>query len=326
MNTELPRLKIAAVGDLTLDLVFHGTAELPIWGREVEVEELDERLGGNLGNLAVAAASLPLDLLCMGPVGADARGEAIVARLREIGLTTDHVRRLRSSQTSLTAAFIRADGERAFVTFPGVLRDLSTDLVKAVGTPSDAVFLTGWCQPPRLSADVLLRHIAELRNQGRPIALDLAWHASSWHPQARLTDVLAQVDHLLLNEEELKAISGEAGLHAGLAALARQLGETRGAIVVKLGAKGAAALAHGAGIIEVPAEPVDVLDSVGAGDAFNAAYLYSTLALGLSTRRSLDFAVVFSSRYLELRPRASTIDLTDVWAAIARRERLAADG
>src|SRR5690625_7324841 len=90
-----------------------------------------------------------------------------------------------------------------------------------------------------------------------------------------LGEVLEHVDLLGGGPEELAALAPDVAQedHRGLLeALAREGRQ----VVVKLGADGAAALAGGP-IVEAPAHRVEVLDTVGAGDAFVAGYLSAQL-------------------------------------------------
>jgi len=88
-----------------------------------------------------------------------------------------------------------------------------------------------------------------------------------------LQQVLAQVDVFLPNEVELDGITGEQDPVAGIRAL--QNGRTL--TVAKLGAHGALALKNGEPV-HVPAPAVEPVDLTGAGDCFNAGFLYGHLA------------------------------------------------
>jgi len=85
---------------------------------------------------------------------------------------------------------------------------------------------------------------------------------------------LADADIVLANEDEACLLAGTDDPLAAGAALADRVGQ----VVVKLGAGGAAWFAAGADPATVPAEPVVVVDTTGAGDAFAAGFLPAWLA------------------------------------------------
>ncbi|MCS6907462.1 MAG: PfkB family carbohydrate kinase [Anaerolineales bacterium] len=102
-------------------------------------------------------------------------------------------------------------------------------------------------------------------------------------------DLIAQVDIFLPNEQEALAIASAAHLPQAL----DLLGQRCPIIVVKLGEEGAIARCDNETVV-VPALPVQVVDTVGAGDSFNAGFLYGYLA-GFPLRKSLELAVVYGS-------------------------------
>jgi 2-dehydro-3-deoxygluconokinase len=81
------------------------------------------------------------------------------------------------------------------------------------------------------------------------------------------------IDHLLLNATEASLITGESD-HLRAARQLQAAGPS--VVVVKRGSEGAVAVAEGS-VLTVSAYPVDAVDSVGAGDAFNAGWIFSQI-------------------------------------------------
>jgi ribokinase len=111
-------------------------------------------------------------------------------------------------------------------------------------------------------------------------------------PAAPLTPALAEVtDWLVPNELELVALAATVGVEvddgvddaATLRAIASAF---RSRVVVTLGERGAALLASDGGLVGVPAEMVEAVDTTGAGDAFVGAFVYG-LAVGLPEERAV---------------------------------------
>jgi len=87
-----------------------------------------------------------------------------------------------------------------------------------------------------------------------------------------LKDTLREVDLFFPNEVELRGITGTDDVREGLKSL--ENGRTR--TIAKLGPRGAAALVDDA-VVEVAAFPVEPVDTTGAGDSFDAGFLFAWL-------------------------------------------------
>ena len=114
---------------------------------------------------------------------------------------------------------------------------------------------------------------------GTRIVFDTNYRPAGWPDAAtareRMDDVLARTTLALPTLDDEQALHGDRDAEATLERLAR-LGVEE--IAVKLGADGALVLADGS-VEHVPAEPdVEVVDTTGAGDAFDAGYLHGRLA------------------------------------------------
>ena len=110
------------------------------------------------------------------------------------------------------------------------------------------------------------------------IALDTGWPPSGWTAGRKVEAKrwLARSRYALFNEVEACAITEtddvEAAANAMLGLMSRQHAE----VIVKRGPNGAIGACRAAGIVRVPAEDVVVVDTIGAGDAFNAGFLFAT--------------------------------------------------
>ncbi len=125
-----------------------------------------------------------------------------------------------------------------------------------------------------LLVPALRTHAAELckqaRARGATVLLDTGWPPEGWTEEVRqeLNDLLENRDYFLPNREELAGLTGETDVEAGLKQLPADL-----QTVVKLGDNGAGVL-EAKTFINLSAPSVTVADTVGAGDTFNAAFVY----------------------------------------------------
>ena len=183
---------------------------------------------------------------------------------------------------------VLSDGDRAMITSRGALDELEASAVPAaLVAASRHVHASSFFLQPRLAPG--LRGLFEAaRAAGAGTSLDLNWDpAERW--QDGLTEVLPLVDILFVNAAEAAAVSG-----APDPAVAATVLAARGPLpVIKLGAAGA--LAHdGCRLVRVDAPVVDVVDTVGAGDTFDAGFLCGRLS-GWTVGRSLVLGVVCGS-------------------------------
>ena len=235
---------LAAVGDNCIDHIVHARD-----GREVRL------VGGNALNVAVQARRAGLGASYFGAVGADEDGARVRRALRREGVDDEGLV-VRPGVTSVTRIDVRPDGERIIAAEDfGVCRGYAPgpgDM--AVLLRADHVHL-GWID----DAGALRERLAA---EGRSVSQDLSVNA----------------DPASLGVEGLAIAFGSCPGPVGLAeALARDW-LARGArmAVVTRGAEGALVFA-GQGRWEIAAEPVDPVDTTGAGDAFIAGFLAAWL-------------------------------------------------
>jgi sugar/nucleoside kinase (ribokinase family) len=131
--------------------------------------------------------------------------------------------------------------------------------------------------------------LAAARRRGMTVSLD-AWDGPRFHSERPLPEVLADADVVFANETEAAAITGETRPERAL----KRLAEHGGCAVIRRGAEGAIGAA-GDEVCTVAAESVGVVDTTGAGDAFNAGFLRGWLA-GVGLEASLTLGAICGSR------------------------------
>jgi len=116
--------------------------------------------------------------------------------------------------------------------------------------------------------------IAMAKDQGLTVSLDPSWDDQLIRPDSGFFETCSGIDLFLPNVEEGKALTGETSAEAIL----RHLQTHFPLVVLKRGEHGAMA-SRASTCISAEALPVDVVDTTGAGDAFNAGFLHSWLAM-----------------------------------------------
>ncbi len=233
-------MTLVVLGDLMVDVVTRIAGPLAR-GSDTPARVTMEG-GGSAANVAAWAASLgtPVALVCR--IGDDHRGQRAVAELRQAGVDV-HTTVDPERPTGTCVVLVEPDGERTMLPDPG-----ANDGPLGSVPGGRHLHVVGYAlvrEGPRASALAAIEHA---RAAGMTVSVD----PSSWallYPGA-----IPEVDLLLPNEDE-----------AELAGAAPE-------VVTKLGPAGAR-WSDGSETITVPAEPVDVIDTTGAGDAFAAGYL-----------------------------------------------------
>ncbi|MCC6804141.1 MAG: carbohydrate kinase family protein [Anaerolineae bacterium] len=277
--------RILVAGELNADMVMSGLPSLPVLGRELVGTGFTMAMGSSSAITAARLAALgkadpdyAVDFV--GLIGDDDIGRFVESRLRGFGVHTDHVQTV-SLPTGVTIALTYAR-DRAFVTYPGAM----TAFDGAALTPEllsrfdhlhvGSFFLQTSLQPH------LARIFEMARAQGVTTSLDVGWDPTEvWLNNPYLAPALAQVDDFLPNEDEAAALAPD------IETLRRLV---RGTLIVKRGAKGTSAYADT--VTAVPALTVAVVDTTGAGDAFNAGYIYARRIRGEPLALALRFAIV----------------------------------
>lgn len=275
--------RILVVGELNVDMIVSGLPTLPELGREMIASDLRVVLGGSSAICAAGLARLGAEVNFLGKVGEDDYGDFIVEELRLLDVGVDHVIRDGSIRTGMTISLTYPD-DRALVTYLGCIAALRReDIDLSILSHHEhlhvgSYFLQKGLQPglPEL--------FRQAREENVTVSLDTGYDPyETWGGQ-ELLSLLDLVDIFLPNEEEAQAIARTRGAESALQKLAR----SAGLVVVKRGASGALA-EQGDRLVHSPAFEVDTVDTTGAGDSFNAGFIFAYVGQGESLRDSLRF-------------------------------------
>lgn len=264
-------LDLVVLGDCNPDLVVTGAAEPEFGQVERLVDDARLVIGGSAAITACGAARLGLRTGLVGVVGADYLGRFMRESLAERGVDVTGLSVDAERPTGISVVLVRED-DRAILTAPGTISELSSDAVDRVAL-RDArhLHVSSFFLQDRLRDD-LPSLLAEVRAAGSTVSMDPNWDPrEEWN--GGLLETLPGMDILFANAEEVRRIAAENQVEAA----ARKLSESGPLVVVKRGGDGAFAVS-GAEVIRAPALRVDVADTVGAGDSFNAGFLAAFLS------------------------------------------------
>lgn len=271
--------KIVVLGSFNMDLVAY-IPRFPRPGESILGSKYLSNPGGKGSNQAVAAARLGADVTYVGRIGTDAFGDQAMLMWENEQIHTRYVVHDRKNATGVSLIYVAENGsDNTIACVPGANMALSRMDVDAA---AEAV----------ARADVVL---AQLENPLETTAFALKLGRMSGArtvlnpaPAAPvLPELLASADFITPNQTELELLTG--GPYNDPAAAARQLmADDRQTVIVTLSDKGALIVTRDTEE-HIPAFPVEVVDSTGAGDAFNAG-LSVALAEGRDTVDAVRFA------------------------------------
>ncbi len=283
------------LGDLAIDVVVVPARPLE---RGTDVPgRVGFRQGGSAATTARWLARLGARTTLICAVGRDAPGRALVALLRDEGLTV-HAVRVAAARTGRIAVLVDAEGERSFVADRAAADALSPEHLRAswlVG--AELLHLPAYSLLGEPLGQAGLEAARLARAAGALVSLDLA----SAGPLLEQGRDAARAAIRAVGPAVLFATATEAEALLDARPLDELLGLAPVA-VVKRGAKGATVLAReGRGRLrfEVATRPVESPDSIGAGDAFDAGFLVAWLAerrAGTSAARGLQRSALAGHR------------------------------
>jgi len=277
---------VLVVGELNVDIILSGLNAFPAPGKEVLAGEMAVVLGSSSAICAAGLARLGASVTFVGVVGTDDYGEFVLRELTRLGVGVEGVRRDPTVRTGATVSIVYG-GDRALVTFLGSIaalrgEDVPLDLLDHHRhLHISSYYLQKGLQPglPDLFREATAR--------GLTTSLDTGFDPEERWQREDVLALLAWVDFFFPNEEEARALADVADVTEAARLLARH---ARRWVVVKRGAEGALACSRDGRCVAVPAFPVEVVDTTGAGDSFNAGFLFAHLVEGRPLEEALAFA------------------------------------
>jgi sugar/nucleoside kinase (ribokinase family) len=275
------RPRLLTIGDLTLDIVVAQSARIES-GTDVPAR-ISFRAGGSAANTARAFARLGGAATFVGAVGDDRLGALLGAALKRDGVRVALARN--KGHTARLVVSLAPTGERSFLTDRGTADSLRWGMsLAALLKATDALHLPAYSLLKAPLADTALRAARVAHAAGAIVAVDLASRRpllAGGSVAARATIAAVKCEVLFANRDEAAALVGPRNLP--------QLLELAPIVVIKAGAAGCSVLWRDVEM-EIAARPFKVTDTTGAGDGFDAGFLFSLISTGraLGELRRLD--------------------------------------
>ena len=267
-------MSVVVIGDANVDMEIvlprgthhetHGNPEPRLFG------------GGSAANTAAALARLEVGCRFVGTVGDDSYGRFAVASLAEAGVDTSGVESTESAPTVMVIVVVPLDGERLIYVWPptgGAQAELSIEAAEFSVSGAEWLHVSGLSLRMPPAREAVLAAMKRARASGIPVSFDLNLRLENWGWDAGFRSVVEEA------VERADVVMGAAvdeivplvGLESPVAAAIALAGDDR-LVIARLGSDGAFACFRDQ-TVRQPGFPVDVVDTVGAGDAFNAGFI-----------------------------------------------------
>ncbi len=263
---------IVVLGDANPDLVLSGDQVEPAFGQaERLVEGAELVIGGSGAIFACGVARLGLRVAFAAVVGNDIFGRFMCEELEARGVDTSAVTVLPDRATGITVVLSGPD-DRAMLTFPGTIGDLRGSLIdQELLQRTRHIHVSSYFLQRSLTPE-LPALFREARAGKATTSIDPNWDPSGLWDDG-LVGLLPEVDVFLPNEMEALSLARISTLEDAIARFRSAGART---VVVKTAEQGVIG-AEASELVDVPAFPLHVVDSTGAGDSFDAGFLAAYL-------------------------------------------------
>jgi len=265
---------IFSIGNTCLDIILMHTNQLPKWSTEQFFKKTQWRSAGQGANFAIATASLGHPTCLVSNLGSDEISTRILADLQRMKLLDLKLLERTENATGFTVSVVRSDGERLFLTFLGHQNDFSLlhnkpRILQSL-QKNDIIHISGYYMLPNLWNE-LPALVSQFKHRGAKISFDPGWPPSGFNRTERkdLRVVLPDVDYFEPNEIELQAMTRKRSVSSAVKEIRRICD---GVIALKRGSRGSIVFSENT-VITTRAFRVRAVDSTGAGDVFDAAFL-----------------------------------------------------
>lgn len=274
---------ILVAGEINPDLILSGNITPEFGQVEKLVDSAALTIGSSSAIFACGAARLGLNVAFIGVCADDLFGRFMLDEMQKRNVDIGNVIISAIGSTGLSVILNR-DSDRAILTHPGLMpalqaSDIADSLLKQARHLHVASYFLQTHLQPGLPA-----LFERARSFGMTTSLDTNYDPSEkW---SGFDELLAATSIFLPNEKEAISLTGAGNVHEAAASLQSQVE----AAAIKMGKDGALGIFKGQRV-EVKSIPVNVVDTVGAGDSFDAGFLYGFLR-GWDLERSLRLACV----------------------------------
>jgi len=266
MSTK--KIDVIVIGELNIDLILNSIDSFPEMGKEKIAKKMTLTLGSSSAIFASNLSALGARVAFIGKIGNDAFGNVVKESLIAKNVNCDYL--INSDEWNTGATIVlNYDEDRAMVTYSGAMEHLTlNDISDEALSSAKHLHFSSYFLQPKMQPDTA-RLFKKAKDKGLTTSLDIQWDPSEkW--DFNYKEVLPYVDVFLPNEQEALLLTNENTLDNAI----NKLTPFAKHIVVKLGSKGSFLACNGKNIFKKSFLNNNVVDSIGAGDSFNAGFIF----------------------------------------------------
>ncbi|MCP4741121.1 MAG: sugar kinase [Actinomycetales bacterium] len=284
-------VQIASIGVHIIDVLGRPVSEIPPGQNIALIDEIRVTVAGTAGGTAVDLAKLGADVSSMGATGDDELGKVMRGILERYGIDSSGMRTHTDVPTSATMLPIRPNGERPALHVMGANAVLSAkDIDLSALGAFDVVHVGGTFLMPAFDGPDAALVLAAAKEQGATTTMDVLGVQKDGMADI-LRPCMPYLDYFMPNIEEAEMVSS-LSTRSDLAGFFLDMGATT--VILKMGDQGASIHRVGEAELRVPAFAVEVVDTTGCGDAFDAGFMLTT-AMGWDVEQAACFGAACGS-------------------------------
>ncbi len=262
--------RIFVVGDLNLDILCK-IRELADFNEEADISNLKFSLGGNASNLGYAAASLGLDVELLSAIGKDFSTSFLKNYLKRANVKLNLINS--KGLNGYSIVLVNKNGEKAIYSGKGACGELTAKIIEKKLLPKikpgDLIYFGGYFHLLKVHKG-FPQLLKKIKRNGCTIAFDLCYDEfGKW----KVNHLLKYIDLLFLNEIELEKVAKGKNKLQKIKFLIKNGAKN---IILKKGKKGVTFYSKDR-VVKEKAITAKVIDTTGAGDVFNAGFLYGKI-------------------------------------------------
>jgi fructokinase len=226
--------------------------------------------GGSVANTCAVAAALGARVAFLGKVAADEMGDVFAREIAAEGVHYPTAPLAGGVPTARCLILVTPDGSRTMNTYLGAGGEFSLDdLDEAVIADAAVTYMEGYLFDPPAAQAAFAEAARLARAAGRQTALSLSDPFCVDRHRAGFRKLIAEgIDILFANEAEVCSLYERGETMAAAEAAAKEV-----SLVIVTRSEAGSVILSGGEVIQIPAEPVTVVDTTGAGDAYAAGFL-----------------------------------------------------
>lgn len=258
-------------GDVNIDLVIPGVEQFPAPGQEDEVDVMETFVGGGAALFTLGIGKLGLHPVFQATVGDDCYGQLILEELKKRNVDISLLEIAEKQKTGISISFTN-EKDRSFLTMRGTNALIDIENVKLEEVKKARhIHVTGYAGSA--NHDAYFRFLQKIKEETETtVSFDVGWDSTGeWKKE--IYEFFPYIDVLFMNETE--------AIHYGRKETAKEAGRDFAqycpVVALKLGKEGSIAFADGK-MYQKSRYKVEAVDTTGAGDSFNAGFIYGYLS------------------------------------------------